>query len=189
MNFLSQFAHEGTTHETAEVVETSLFTALGIDWRLLIIQIIAFLILVFILGKFVYPWLMKSVDERQANIEAASKAAAKAQEAAEANKEEVAALLDEARKQAAEIVGTAKLESTEMLSASEKKAAATAERIVADAHDQLGKDIENARKVLHNDTLELVALATEKVISKKLDKKADGELIASAVKSSTKAGK
>jgi len=97
--------------------------------------------------------------------------------------------LDEARKQAAEIVGTAKLESTEMLSASEKKAAATAERIVADAHDQLGKDIENARKVLHNDTLELVALATEKVISKKLDKKADGELIASAVKSSTKAGK
>jgi len=177
MNFLNQFAHEAT-----EEVQADLFTALGIDWRLLILQIIAFLILVYVLGRFVYPWLMKSVDERQANIEAATKAAAKAQEAAEANKDQVAALLDEARKQAAEIVSTAKLESSEMLSASEKKAQSTAERIVANAHDQLGKDIENARKTLYNDTLELVALATEKVVAQKLDKKADSELIASAVK-------
>jgi len=185
MTFLNQFAHEAT-----EEVQADLFTALGIDWRLLILQIIAFLILVYVLGRFVYPWLMKSVDERQANIEAGAKAAAKAQEAAEENKEQVAALLDEARKQAAEILGTAKLESSEMLSASEKKAQTTAERIVANAHDQLGKDVENARKVLYNDTLELVALATEKVVTKKLDKRADSDLIADAVKSSsTKAAK
>lgn len=176
MNFLSQFASEEAT------VSNDLFTALGIDWRLLILQIVAFLVLVALLGKFVYPWLMKSVDARQDGIEAAAKAAAEAQKAAEANKEAVAELLAQARKEANEIVGTAKLESAEMVSASEQKAKKVAERIAADAHDQLEKDVANARKVLYNDTLELVGLATEKVIAKKLDKKADSELIASVVK-------
>ena len=175
MTFLRQFAE-------ATEAQGDIFSTLGIDWRLLIIQIVAFLLLVALLGRFVYPWLMKSVDERQANIEAASKAAVKAQKAAQANQEKVAELLAEARKEAAEIVSTAKLESAEMISTSEKRAQKSAERIVADAHDQLDKDVANARKVLYNDTLELVGLATEKIIAKKLDKKADGELIASVIK-------
>jgi F-type H+-transporting ATPase subunit b len=164
----------------------NIFTSLGINWQNLILQIVAFLLLVFLLGKYVYPWLMKSVDERQKNIEDANKAAAEAKKSAEDNKEAVAELLAEARKQAADIIDTAKLESAEMASVSEKKAQQSAERIVADAHSQLDKDIANARKVLYNDTLELVGLATEKIIHKKLDKKADGELIAAAV--SSKAG-
>ena len=178
MNSLSHFA----TTTTAAAPSSDIFTALGIDWRLLILQIIAFLILVALLGKFVYPWLMKSVDERQAGIEAAAKATAEAQKAAEANKEAVAELLAEARKEATEIVSTAKLESAELVSASEAKAQKVAERIVADAHDQLEKDVANARKVLYNDTLDLVGLATEKIIAKKLDKKADSDLINSVIK-------
>lgn len=179
MSFLSQFAAETTTEATGDI-----FSALGIDWRLLILQIIAFLVLVFLLGKFVYPWLMKSVDERQANIEAAAKAAAKAQEAAEKNNEKVAELLAEARKEASDIVSTAKQESAEIVSMSEKKAVKTAEQIVANAHEQINKDVENVKKQLYNETLELVGLATEKVIGATLTKKADSELIATAIKES-----
>lgn len=178
MNFLSQFAAETTE------AQGDIFSALGIDWRLLILQIVAFLILVFLLGKFVYPWLMKSVDERQAKIEEAAKAATLAQKAAEENQEKVAELLDEARKQAAEIVGTAKLESAELVSASEKRAKKAADNIVADAQDQIAKDVERVRKELHNETLELVALATEKVISAKLTSASDKDLIARSLEES-----
>lgn len=172
------------TYIAAETTEASkdIFTALGIDWKLLIIQIIAFLILVVLLGKFVYPWLMKSVDERQANIDAANKAAAEAKEAAAENQEQVAALLAEARKEAAEIVSTAKTESAEIVSASEAKAKKTAEKIVADAQEQLEKDIAKARTDLHNETLELVTLATGKVIGDAHDKATDKTLIAKALK-------
>jgi F-type H+-transporting ATPase subunit b len=176
VRILSQFAAE-TTEAGGDI-----FTALGIDWRLLILQIVAFLILVVLLGKFVYPWLMKSVDERQANIEAASRAATKAQKAAEESKEQIASLLAEARKEASEIVSTAKLEASEMVSSSEKKAQQSAERIVAEAQEQLSKDVERAKKDLYNETLELVSLATKKVIGKSLDAKADKDLIAAAVK-------
>lgn len=177
MNFLNNFAESAAAAESE-----SIFSALGIDWRLLVLQLVAFIILVWLLGKFVYPWLMKSVDQRQADIEAAAKAAKEAQSAANDTQEETTKLMAEARKQAAEIVSTAKLEASEMASSSEAKARSTAEKIVADAHDQLTKDIEAAKRELHDETLELVALATTKVVGKTLDKKSDEALIQDALK-------
>ena len=176
MNFLTTLA------ATEEAVQQDLFGALGIDWRLLILQIVAFLILVWLLGKFVYPLLMKSVDERQKNIEEAAKAAKKAQESAAESEAETAKLLAEARKEAAEIVATAKIEAADIASTSEERARSSAEKIVADAHAQVSKDIEKARRELHDETLELIALATEKIVRKKLDKKADEALIVEALK-------
>lgn len=175
MNFLTNFAETAAANE-------DIFTALGIDWRLLILQIVAFLILVWLLGKFVYPWLMKSVDERQANIEEAARAAKKAQESAADSQAETAELLAKARKESAEIVATAKLEASEMASNSEAKAKSTAEKIVADAHAQISKDIDKARRELHDETLELIALATEKIVRKKMDSKADEALITDVLK-------
>lgn len=175
MNFLTNFA------ETAEA-NNDIFSALGIDWRLLILQIVAFLILVWLLGKFVYPWLMKSVDERQKDIIEAAKAAKQAQEAAAHSETATAELLGQARKESAEIVATAKLEAAEIANSSEAKAKSTAEKIVADAHDQTSKDIDRARRELHDETLALISMATEKIVRKKLDSKADEALIVDALK-------
>lgn len=181
MNFLKTFA------ETAAAAESeSIFSALGIDWRLLILQLVAFIILVWLLGKFVYPWLMKSVDQRQADIESAAAAAKEAQSAASETQEETAKLMADARKQAAEIVSTAKLEASQMAATSEEKARSTAEKIVADAHAQLSKDVEAAKRELHDETIELVALATSKVVGKAHDSKADEALIKDALSSVTK---
>jgi F-type H+-transporting ATPase subunit b len=176
MNFLRTFAAETTE------AQSDIFTALGIDWRLLIIQIVAFVVLVALLGKFVYPWLMKSVDARQEAIEAAQKATAEAQKAAAKQQADTAELMDQARKQAADIVETAKLESAELLSVSEKKARQSAEKIVSDAKDQIEHDVARARKDLYNDTLELVGLATEKVAGKAVSKSADEALITQSLK-------
>lgn len=175
MNFLNTLA------EAAEP-KGDVFSALGIDLQLLILQTIAFLILVFLLGKFVYPWLMKSVDERQHNIEEAAKAAKKAQQNAAESESETAELLATARKEAAEIVATAKLEASEIASASEQRAKSTAEKITAEAHAQVLKDIDKAKRELHDETLQLIALATEKIVRKKVDSKADEALIAATLK-------
>lgn len=177
MNFLHTFAAETTTPGNGD-----LFSALGIDWKLLLLQIVAFVILVFLLGKFVYPFLMKSVDKRQADIEAAAQAAQEAQAAASDTKEETARIMKQARKEAAEIVSTAKLEASELAATSEAKARSTAEKIVSEAHAQLDKDVAAAKRDLHNETLELVAVATGAIVGKKLDAKTDAALITSALK-------
>ncbi len=187
MNFLTNFAE--TAASVPEGASEDIFSALGIDWRLLVLQLVAFIILVWLLGKFVYPWLMKSVDQRQADIEAAATAAKEAQTAANDTQEETARLMAEARKQAAEIVSTAKLEATELSATTEQKARSTAEKIVADAHAQLSKDVEAAKRELHNETIELVALATSKVVGKTLTSKADEALIKDSLSSVTNTNK
>lgn len=170
----------------ATTAEPSFFEALGIDWRLLLIQVVAFIILVWALGKFVYPWLMKSVDQRQADIESAAKASQHAQEAANEAQAETARLIAEGRKEAAAIVTSAKNEATTIVNESETRAKASAERIAAEAKAQLDKDVEAARDSLHDLTLDLVATATQKVVGETLTSKADTALIQKAVKESAK---
>lgn len=175
MNFLSTFAEAANQ-------DSDIMSALGIDWRLLILQIIAFVILVWLLGKFVYPFLMKSVDEHQKNIENAASAAKEAQASAAESQAETAKLLAKARKEASVIVSSAKSEAADMLAASEERAKAAAEQIAADAQAAIRNDIEKARRELHDETLQLVALATEKVVRKSHTKKADTDLIADLLK-------
>jgi F-type H+-transporting ATPase subunit b len=169
---LTQFASEA---------KADIFTSLGIDWQMLILQIIAFLVLVFILGKFVYPILIKSVDERQDKIDAANKAAAEAQAAAADAETRVEKLLKKARIEAAEIVETAKTESNVLLTASEEKAKKRSEQIVASAQDEIQKEVIAAKSALHNETVELVALATEKVVGKTVSSTVNNKVIAESL--------
>lgn len=175
MNPLTQFAATTTA-------SGGIFEALGIDWKTLVLQMVAFLILVWLLGKFVYPWLMKSVDERRDGIEAATNAAAQAQAAANDAQTRVALLLKEAQLNAADIVATAKLESAAALTASEQKAQKRAEQIVSDAQAEITKDILAAQKTLYNETLELVAMATEQVVGKVVTGEIDSKLVVEALK-------
>lgn len=177
MGILTQFAET-----TSGAPEGDIFTTLGIDWKTLILQIVAFLILVWLLKKLVYPVLMKSVDKRQEDIESASKLADEAKKQAEGTKDEIAKLLKEARVQANDVVQTAKQEATAAIELAEKKAKKHAESIIENAHTQLDRDVLAAKKALRNETIELVALATEKIVKTKIDTKADQALIESAIK-------
>jgi F-type H+-transporting ATPase subunit b len=175
MTIFTQFAE--TSAES-----NGILGALGIDWKMLIFQIIAFIILVWFCGKYIYPIFMKTIDARQDAIEAGTKAAVEAEKKAAEAKAEIAKLMKQARADASEIVVTAKEEATAALEAAETKSKNQAERIVAEAHAQLDKDIVAAKKMLHNETLELVALATENVVGKTVTAKVDSSVIASAVK-------
>lgn len=174
MSVVTQFA-------AASGSSSNIFAALGIDWKTLVFQIIGFAILVWLMSKFVYPPLLKTIDERQAKIEAGNKAASAAEKKAAETKDEVEKLLKKAREDAAAIMTTAKEEAAATVEAADAKAKTRAERIVADAQEQLSKDIVAARKALHNETVELVALATEKVVGKAVTDSMDHKVIANAV--------
>jgi F-type H+-transporting ATPase subunit b len=174
MTILTQFAESAPSGD--------IFSALGIDWKMLVFQMIAFVVLVGLLGKFVYPVLMKTVDKRQADIEAGTKAAEEAKQHASKAEADVEKLMKEARREATDIVSTAKKEAAAAVEKAESKSKTRAEQIIADAHAQLEKDVVAAKKVLHNETLDLVALATEKVVGKTVSVKVDENVISAAVK-------
>lgn len=164
-----------TAQETTE--QKDIFSSLGIDWTLLIIQIIAFLILVAVLAKFVYPILVRAIDKREADIEASAKAAEQARADAAASEERVEKLLAEARKDAAGIIETAHKESAAMVAEAEEKAAKKSDHMIKQAEARLKNDIAEARQALKSETAELVALATSKIVREKIDAKKDAGLI------------
>jgi F-type H+-transporting ATPase subunit b len=177
MNTLTTFASEAAAEG-----QQDLFTALGINWQLLIVQVVSFLILFVLLKKLVYPALLKAIDERQAAIEASSEAAKEAQVAAEKAEKDTEAQLSKAKKEAADIIEVAHKEATKMIEEAEAKAGKRAEHIVAQAEVRLASDIADARESLRKEMTTLVATATEKVTRQKLDSKADADLIAAALK-------
>src|SRR6476620_9196420 len=106
--------------ESAEETQ-GLFQALGIDLKLLIEQGLAFLILVFVLGKFVYPILVKTIEDRRAAIEAGLQEAKQSQEALETAEAKVAELLEAARKDADEVSARSHQEAASMVAEAESK--------------------------------------------------------------------
>lgn len=161
--------------------QTDILTGLGINWQLVIFQIVAFCLLVFILSKWVFPIFFKIIDKRQETIEASNRAAIEASKHAEKAQAEIDKLLKVARSEAKEIVVTAKEEATAMVQDAEARGKANAEHIVADARDELAKEVVAAKKALHNETIELVAAATEKVIGKTVNAGVDAKVISSAL--------
>lgn len=157
-------------------------SALGIDWMMLIFQIVAFLVLVWVLGKFVYPWLMKSVDDRKAQIDSGTAAAVAAEKKAAEAEKRIAKLLSEARVDAGEIIANAKTESADMIRNSEEKSRKRADQIIVDAKIQIEKDIITAKRELRNESVDLVALAVEKIVGKTVSKDVDSSLIAETLK-------
>lgn len=171
---LTQFA-------ASESGDTDLFATLGIDWMMLGLQLVAFLVLVAVLGKFVYPVFMRIIDEREARINESLKSAREAADRASSVQEEIDEKLATARKEAKSIVATAKDEANSMLTKADEKAKAGADHLLESARDEITKEITAAKKALHNETIELVALATEKVVGSSLDAKTDKAVIKKAL--------
>ncbi len=166
----------------ATTAQTGLFGALGIDWRLLLLQAVAFLLLVWFLGRFVYPVLIKAIDDRQRVLESAAEAAAKAEAQAARAETAAAKALQEARRQAEDIVKTARQEALAVQEEAQAKAGRRAEFIIRQANEQLAQNVSEARRRLILETRALLADACEKLVGQRLDSAADRRLIEKAIK-------
>lgn len=162
--------------------QTDLFSSLGINWQMLTLQGVAFLILLVILRKWVYPPLVGMLDKRDEQIRISVEAAEEAKKDAEAAEEKTAELLKAAREEAADIVATAREEASSVVDAASKKATDKAEALVTAARDDISREFEAAKKELYHETLSLVADATGLVLKQKIDNKADAKLIEQAIK-------
>jgi F-type H+-transporting ATPase subunit b len=168
MNFL--LAEEGGSGIGA------LFTALGLNLPALLFNAAAFLLVVAVLGKYVYPHLIKALDAKKDELEATARHEQEAKKALDAAEAKASEALNEARTAADEILASAKADATAQIEAARTKAAEQAERLVAEAREELARDI-TARRELKTETAKLVAAATEAVLDEKLDGDRDTKLI------------
>jgi F-type H+-transporting ATPase subunit b len=155
----------------------ALFTALGLNVPALLFNAAAFLLVVAILGKYVYPPLVKALDAKKAELEAATRNEVEAKQALDKAEAQAGQVVAEARRAADEILATAKADSATQIEAARTKAAEQGERLIAEAREQLTRDVAAARRELKSETAKLVATATEAVLGDKLDGTHDEALI------------
>ena len=86
---------------------SELVNQLGIDWKLLLAQGVNFVILLFVLTKFVYKPLMKMVEARRQKIELGVKGGEKAEQIIKQAEQEKVGIIQEADVQAVAIISEA----------------------------------------------------------------------------------
>lgn len=155
----------------------ALFTALGLNVPALLLNGLAFLLVVAILAKYVYPHLIKALDNKKDELEAAARHEREAKKALDKAEAQAGQVVSEARAAADEILATAKADAAAQLEAARTKGQEQAERLVSEAREQLSRDVTAARRDLKAETAKLVAAATGAVLGEKLDSQHDTDLI------------
>ena len=147
----------------------------------LIVEVVAFLIVLGFLGKYVLPVVNKQLEARQEEIRSALEAAEAAQaEAAEeqAHKQET---LDEARRQARDIVTQANNAAERVAAQAEERGRQEYERIVSRAEAEVTAARQRAVEEMSAQMATLVLAVARQVIGREVDASAHRALIDEAV--------
>ena len=154
-----------------------LFAAFGLDWKILIAQLINFAILVFVLYKFGYKPFFKFLEDRTSKIEAGIENADKAsKKLAEITEKEIE-VLKTAKKEALKIIETARLESEENKKKAVEKAKEEIGQIINKEKQSMQQEKAEVLRDIKNEVSSLVISAVEKVLAEKMDSKKDKEMI------------
>lgn len=159
----------------------SLISTFHIDWKLIIAQAVNFIIVLVVLKKFAYGPIVSVLEKRTKSIEDGLRNAEEAQkklEESEVKKEEVIA---EARKKSQEIIVAAEEQGKKLRDELKLASEQEAEKIIASAKSKIDADRDAMMREIKSQAAELITIAVEKVLDKKLNKEADSELIKTAI--------
>jgi F-type H+-transporting ATPase subunit b len=160
---------------------SELITKLGIDWKLLIAQIINFLVLLFVLYKFAYGPILAMLEKRQKKIEKGLKDADAAHKKLAESEEKQKEILHKARQEAKEIVEKARAQAEKAKVDIAAEAKNEGQKMIADAKEQIEQEKKKTLQEIKSEIGSLVVAAAEKIIDEKMDEKRDREIIEKAI--------
>lgn len=157
-------------------------SALGLNLKSFLFQLITFVIVLLILRRWVFPRLVATLEARRMALEESLIQAKQTEEALERAETRAAEILHDARAQADEALAQAKTQSKEVVARAELAAQVQAQRILNETKEQITQERRKLREELKHELANLVVATTEKVLRSKLNPKQDTELINNAIK-------
>ncbi len=142
-----------------------------------VVELIAFLLMLAVLARYVYPEIVKVAEARQRAIAQQLKEAEEARTAAEARLKEAQAKLDDARRSAQSVLDAAAKSAEQLRQELKQKADEEAKRTVENARKQIEAERDQAIRSVRTEVADLVVLATEKVVGETLDERKHRALI------------
>jgi F-type H+-transporting ATPase subunit b len=155
---------------------------LGINWKVLIGQAINFLILLFLMKKFVFPRFFILLKERREKIEEGIRKLEEVKKKSEMIEIEREKILREAKEKIdlmiKEAEERAKLKEAKIIEMAEKEK----EKIIEEAKRMGQNEIEKLKEDFSRKNLEFALMLAEKILAKKIDLEDDKKIIFESLK-------
>jgi F-type H+-transporting ATPase subunit b len=140
-------------------------------------QAIVFAILIWFSFKFIWPPLMKAIEDRQKKIADGLAAAERGQKELNQASGEAQGIVNEAREKALKIVDQANRRSNEIIEEARSTAIAEGQRLVGDARQEVALEQSRARDALRKDVAQLAVAGASRLLEREIDAKAHADLI------------
>ena len=145
----------------------------------LIAQLASFAVFVMFTMKYVWPPLVKAMEQRKAKIADGLAAADRGAHEKELAEQRAKEKLHEAKQQSAEIVSRAEKRAVEIVEEAKGSAKLEGERILTAAKAEIDKEANKAREVLRVKVGELAVAGAEKILRKEINADAHKDIIES----------
>ena len=140
-------------------------------------QILVFGILIWFSMKFIWPPLVKAIEDRQKKIAEGLAAAERGQTELQSAHGEAQGILTSAREQAKKIVDQANKRSTEIVDEARGTAISEGQRLVGDAKQEISLEQARARDALRKDVGSLAVAGASRLLQREIDPAAHADLI------------
>ncbi len=140
-------------------------------------QMGTFIVFVWFTKTFVWPPVMRALEERRARIADGLAAADRGQKALENADAQVAERLREARQQASQIIEQAERRGAELVEEAKENAQAAGERMLAQARAELEQDVNRAREALRGQVAAIALSGARQLLEKEIDAGAHRDLL------------
>jgi len=151
--------------------------------NLLFWEIVAFLVLLFLLIRYVFPPIRKAIDERQKAIEGAIDEAEKTRTEARQLLADYRRQLDEARGEARKILDESRKQGEAQRERAKREAREEGDRIIERAREEIGRERESALREIRGEVTDMVIGTSERVLRRSIGREDHERLVAEAMDS------
>jgi F-type H+-transporting ATPase subunit b len=143
----------------------------------LVVQMVVFATLILITMKWIWPPILRAMDERQRKIAQGLAAAEEGEQQLTQARDKADAIIREARERANQIIDHAQHRANELIEQAKGSASSEGARIVAAAHQQIELDTTRAKESLRREVAGIAVGAASKLLGREIDARAHADLL------------
>jgi F-type H+-transporting ATPase subunit b len=143
----------------------------------LLMQAVAFAVFIWFCAKFIWPYLMRAIEERQKQIADGLAAGEEGRQSLSRAEKRIAEMMTEAKTRASDIVAQGDKFKSDAVELARTDAQAEADRIIAAAKAEIEQEVYRAKEALRGQVAELAVAGAAKILKREVDAKAHAELL------------
>jgi F-type H+-transporting ATPase subunit b len=143
----------------------------------LVVQMVVFATLILITMKWIWPPILRAMDERQRKIAQGLAAAEEGEQELSEARGKADAIIREARERANQIIDHAQHRANEVMEQAKGAASSEGARIVAAAQQQIELDTTRAKESLRREVAGIAVGAASKLLGREIDARAHADLL------------